>query len=124
MRLRQIFRGVSVNLHESANWREGTVKLRRCQPQIVICEALLPDADWREVLWQTASLAKAPRMIVVSSQADESLWAEVLNLGGYDVLPMPLVDDEVIRVVRLAWQNWNSERDHETRRSESCASLL
>jgi hypothetical protein len=47
----------------------------------------------------------------MSNQADESLWAEVLNLGGYDVLPKPLVRDEVKRVVTLAWQNWKNERD-------------
>ena len=48
---------------------------------------------------------------MISRQAHESLWAEVLNLAGYDVLPKPLVKDEVVRVVGLAWQNWNSERD-------------
>ena len=124
MRLREIFCGGRVNLHESATWREGTEKLRRCRPQIVICEATLPDADWREVLWRTASLEAAPRIIVVSQHADESLWAEVLNLGGYDVLPMPLVEDEVVRVVGLAWQNWKNERDRENRQAEAAASLV
>lgn len=114
-RLREIFRGARIRLHESATWRDGTEKLRRCRPQIVICEAVLPDADWKEVLRRTESLAVAPRIIVVSTHADESLWAEVLNLGGYDVLPMPLVEDEVIRVVGLAWQNWRNERDRERR---------
>ena len=121
-RLREIFRGAPVNLRESATWREGTETLWRCRPQIVICEAILPDADWKEVLRRTESLAAAPRIIVVSSEADESLWSEVLNLGGYDVLPMPLVEDEVVRVVGLAWQNWRNERDRETR--EAGAALV
>lgn len=123
-RLREILQGTKVNLHESATWTEGTEELRRCRPQVVICEALLPDADWKEVLWGTSSLAAAPRIIVVSNHADESLWAEVLNLGGYDVLPTPLVEDEVIRVVGLAWQNWRNERDRETREAETAASLV
>jgi hypothetical protein len=57
--------------------------LTHCQPQVVVCEATLPDADWRQVLGRTSTLKNTPRVIVVSSQADESLWAEVLNLGGF-----------------------------------------
>jgi len=124
IRLREIFCKSDVNLHESETWREGTEALERCQPQIVICEATLPDADWREVLCRTSSLSDAPRMIVVSSQADESLWAEVLNLGGYDVLPTPLVEDEVVRVVQLAWQNWRNERERETRQAVAAMAAI
>lgn len=38
--------------------------------------------------------------------ADERLWAEVLNLGGYDVLPTPFEPDEVTRVCTGAWLAW------------------
>lgn len=56
---------------------------------------------------------------MISRLADESLWAEVLNLGGYDVLPTPLVEDEVTRVVWLAWQNWNNERERQGRQPQA-----
>ncbi len=110
-RLDEILRPCAVELYEAATWQGGREVLSRYRPQVVLCEALLPDANWKEVLEQTASLGDSPRLIVLSSQADESLWAEVLNLGGYDVLPKPPVRDEVARVVTLAWQNWRSERD-------------
>jgi DNA-binding NtrC family response regulator len=100
-----------MTLHEATTWRDGAHDLKRCQPQVVICEAALPDADWKEVLNRTGSLTVAPRLIVTSSQADDSFWAEVLNLGGYDVLPKPLIKDEVVRVVGLAWQNWKNESE-------------
>jgi hypothetical protein len=38
--------------------------------------------------------------------ADERLWAEVLNLGGYDVLSTPFAAGEVLRACFLAWQSW------------------
>jgi hypothetical protein len=46
--------------------------------------------------------------------ADERLWSEVLNLGGYNVLAKPLNMKEVFHVVGLAWmlwkQRWESPR--------------
>jgi DNA-binding response OmpR family regulator len=63
---------------------------------VVICERSLPDGDWKDLLGRT------PRLIVTSCVADELLWAEVLNLGGYEVLAQPFDKLEVRRVVALA----------------------
>jgi DNA-binding response OmpR family regulator len=63
---------------------------------LVICERSLSDGDWK------ALLGKTPRLIVTSRVADEALWAEVLNLGGYDVLSQPFDEFEVRRVVAMA----------------------
>jgi len=41
--------------------------------------------------------------------ADEVLWAEVLNLGGYDVLAKPFNSNEFIRVISMAWRRSKSE---------------
>ena len=38
----------------------------------------------------------------LQSDHDFKIWAEVLNIGGYDVLPQPLERDEVQRVVAAA----------------------
>jgi FixJ family two-component response regulator len=47
---------------------------------------------------------------VTSRLADEYLWAEVLNLGGYDVLAKPLDKQEVSRTLNLAWEHWENQR--------------
>lgn len=109
--LGEVLRRHGVACCQAVTWQEGSGSFRDCRPQVVICEAVLPDAGWKEVLEQLSLLKYAPRLIVISSQASESLWAEVLNLGGYDLLAMPLVEDEVVRVVGLAWQNFKNERD-------------
>jgi hypothetical protein len=70
--------------------------------RVVLCERDLPDGDWKGVFEQVRDLVHAPRFIVVSRPADERLWAEVLNLGGYDVLATPLVSEEVSRVLSYA----------------------
>jgi hypothetical protein len=48
-------------------------------------------------------MPQRPQIIVTSRLADHHLWADVLSLGGYDVLMTPFDAGEVSRVVFLAW---------------------
>jgi DNA-binding response OmpR family regulator len=63
------------------------------------------------VLEELGHLPEAPLLIVTSRLADEHLWAEVLNLGGYDVLMKPFDRLEVLRVISLAWLHWKERRE-------------
>src|SRR5215468_488319 len=69
---------------------------------VVMCEALLPDGSWKDLLVGMERTKASPVLVVTSNIADESLWAEVLNLGGYDVLAQPFDREEVTRVVESA----------------------
>jgi len=67
--------------------------------RVVFSERTLPDGEWSDILERIADLDEPPRFVVVSQLTDESLWFEVLQLGGYDVLSKPLVEDEVRSVL-------------------------
>lgn len=73
----------------------------KLHPRLVVCDAEIEGrGSWRDLLvaqGATPSFA----LIVVSRQADEALWAEVLNLGGSDVLERPFAVEEVKRVLGL-----------------------
>ena len=71
-------------------------------PAVVACENELPDGSWRDLFKLATSLVDPPPVVVVSRHADENLWAEVLNLGGYDVLAKPFERNEVSRVMQMA----------------------
>ena len=59
--------------------------------------------SWRDVLeMQDAQPSLAP--IVVCRHTNEALWADVLNLGGFDLLEKPFVAEEVERVSGLQYQ--------------------
>lgn len=73
---------------------------------LVICERELPDGDWKAVLDEMQQWPYTPLMIVTSRLADETLWAEVLNLGGYDVLLKPFEQRELIWSVTSAFHHW------------------
>jgi DNA-binding response OmpR family regulator len=111
--LRGIFGGkVEWNLNYASTLRSGLEVATQDQMVVVICEAELPDGDrggdWRDLLQGLAKLPKPPLLIVVSNLADEKLWGEVLNRGGYDVLMKPFNTIEVRRAVALARLHWDN----------------
>jgi hypothetical protein len=44
--------------------------------------------------------------IVSAAWTDARLWAEVLNLGAYDVLVKPYQQSEVSRILQHAWRTF------------------
>jgi DNA-binding response OmpR family regulator len=62
----------------------------------------MPDGSWKDLLEYIARVRASSVLVVTSELADESLWAEVLNLGSYDVLAQPFDREEVTRVVKSA----------------------
>jgi DNA-binding response OmpR family regulator len=73
---------------------------------IVVCEHQLSDGAWNVLFQKLERMPKPPKLIVASRLADEKLWSEVLNLGGWDVLAKPFELREVLHVVRHAWESW------------------
>ena len=107
--LKQTFRETCWELREAHTYRDALTLLCYERMPIVICQCRLPDGDWRDVLSQVSVLPDAPRLIVTSPEPDDRLWAEVFNLGGFDVLTTPFDENEVVRVVSRAWQSWETE---------------
>ena len=77
-------------------------KLLGEKPALVLCEKDLPDGSWKDVFRIAERIGNPPPVVVASRYADERFWAEVLNLGGYDILLKPFEGDEVSRVVGMA----------------------
>jgi hypothetical protein len=67
--------------------------------RVVLCERNPPGGDWKILFDQVRGLPRPPRFIVTSRLADEGLWIEVLNRGGYDVLATPFRAEEAVRVI-------------------------
>jgi len=100
--LRSMFRHSHWRILGTASGREALPLLRQNSVRVVICEKDLPDCTWRAILEELSRFEDPPLLIVTSHLADDHLWAEVLNLGGYDVLMKPFDPTEVVRVVNLA----------------------
>jgi DNA-binding response OmpR family regulator len=79
--------------------QDAVSTVRRLRPRVVLCEETLSDGNWRNLLQALDIEGRGTRLIVASRRADDALWAEVLNLGGWDVLMEPFDLDEVQRVI-------------------------
>ena len=82
--------------------------LDKVKAPVILCDRDLPGKGWRETVGDLASSSHRACVILVSGVVDTYLWDEVVRTGGYDVLSKPLREDDVVRVVRLAWTYWNS----------------
>jgi DNA-binding response OmpR family regulator len=87
--LRKLLRGFRCRLATATTCRVGLQLLGLTQISIVVCERQLPDGTWLDILNDLDGRMEKPLLIVTSRFADEALWAEVLNLGGFDVIAKP-----------------------------------
>jgi DNA-binding response OmpR family regulator len=102
--LRHILRGSTrITQQQAHTCQQALDRIRAETISVLICETNLSDGSWRDVLSGLAAEAAAPPLIVVSRLADDHLWAEVLNLGGYDVLSKPFDAKEVLWSVHHAF---------------------
>ena len=107
LRLSEIFRHSRWHLDLSECLNDARVLLNKAHIGVVLTDSHLPDGGWRDVLHELGGRRiTAPPLIVVSRLADERLWADVLNLCGYDVLATPFRTDEVLWSISSAWRHW------------------
>lgn len=75
----------------------------KLRPRLVVCDTEIEgQGSWRDLL-QGQDARPRFALIVASRHADEALRAEVLNLGGSDVLEKPFAAKHVERVIGLGF---------------------
>jgi DNA-binding NtrC family response regulator len=89
----------------AATLAEAAEQLESSHFHVVLSERKLADGDWKKVLEITSRMVEPAQLIVLSRDGDERLWAEVLNLGAWDVLVKPFHPKEVYRTIHSAWQH-------------------
>lgn len=109
--LRRIFEPPHWKLYEASRLTEAIGVLKEQRVPVIFCERELLVGDWSDLLDAIQLLPCPPYLIVTSRQADNRLWAAVLDFGGYAVLPAPFDAADVLRVARLAWLGWRRRWD-------------
>ena len=105
--VQEVFRRLGWKLFEAHDRRKAMECLDHNPVQVVIAESNVPNWNWKRVLNDLRDLAKPPQLVVASPQADEVLWSEVLNIGGYDVMAQPLNSHELERVIASAHRHFD-----------------
>lgn len=100
--LYQVFRDAGWRLYEARDWKRAQEHLDNDAVHVVITRPQCHGWDWKKMLHNLTRRAHPPQLIVTSRTADDQLWSEVLNCGGYDLLAEPFHRDEVERVIAAA----------------------
>jgi FixJ family two-component response regulator len=90
------------------SFEETYALAHRLTVAVILLDRDWPGTDWRVTLRNLAASAHPACVILVSGVADDNLLREVIRLGGYDVLPKPLREDAVARVLKLALFYWTN----------------
>jgi DNA-binding NtrC family response regulator len=107
--LREIFHGLNWRIHEAQGARDVMQFLSERRAPVILCHCSFADGNWRDLVDCISGLPCPPRLVVTSELADDLLWAEVLNLGGYDVIAQPFRESEVVRTLTSALRQWSEE---------------
>jgi DNA-binding NarL/FixJ family response regulator len=94
LRRRAALRG-DVDLIATASWDEAVGLMAEGRFTVILCDRDLPVRDWRESIRELAQ--RSPCVLLVSSVIDDSLWQEVVECGGYDIVRKPLEGEGVFR---------------------------
>ena len=103
--LRRMLEHTRWTLLEASTVEEAAATLRDRFSVVLLCESVLPDGTWIELLRLVQALSSPPPVIVTARHADNDLWMQVLNLGGYNVLGRPFAPKDVFEMVSVAWRH-------------------
>jgi len=79
--------------------QQAHAKLQQDDYGVILTAAVLPDGIWQDALDLARQCQRGMEVIVTDPHADARFWAEVLNLGGYDMLAQPFYEPEVRRIL-------------------------
>lgn len=100
-------------IQEVNTYREAMIQLCLEKVPVIICSLNLPDGSWEDVLSGSSTHTARPRVIVMINQVDEQLCADVLDLGGFDVLTPAFGPADVCRAIESARRSWWDEVQQE-----------
>lgn len=92
-------------MRPASTLEQGQAALESGDIGVIVTDPDLPDGCcWIDIANAAHRVAFPPNVIVTSALGDDRLWAEVLNLGGFDLLLKPFHPREVLHSVSMAWR--------------------
>jgi DNA-binding NtrC family response regulator len=77
---------------------------------VALVPAVLPDGGWWSLWGELALLNPRPEILVYAHEATFQLWSGVLEIGGYDVIEEPFVEEELRSAVTRAVHSFEERR--------------
>ena len=97
--LSRMLQNLPLALEHVSSLQQARTMLQQDDYDVILTEANVPDGTWLDALHLARELPRDIEVIVTDPQADARLWAEILNLGAYDLLAQPFYAPEVRRIL-------------------------
>jgi DNA-binding NtrC family response regulator len=101
--LSSMLRSLSISIEYVADLASARAVIRDGKYPVILTEANLNDGTWRDILELARQVAPRSEVIVTDAGADARFWAEVLNMGAYDLIAQPFATGEVQRILSNAY---------------------
>ncbi|HEX7024579.1 MAG TPA: response regulator [Gemmatimonadales bacterium] len=95
---------------EAATGREGLAQAAGRNPDVILLDLGLPDADGRDVTRQLRSTTRAP-IVILSARGQEQDKVALLDLGADDYLTKPFGVPELLARIRVALRHAGAPLD-------------
>ena len=106
--LETIVEGTQWSLTSVPDFASAAGALRRLAAPILLCDRDLPGVRWQDALRTFAAGSGGPCVILLSSVADQYLWDDVIERGGFDVLTRPFQKQQVLAMFDFALTHWRT----------------
>jgi DNA-binding NtrC family response regulator len=100
--LSRMLGSLSVPIEYVADLAHARAMIRDGNYPVILTEANLKDGTWLDVLDLARGVTPRSEVIVTDAAADARFWAEVLNMGAYDLIAQPFATGEVQRILSNA----------------------
>ena len=110
--IERLLRHTHWRVYRTESVAETCALLARVSVDVVLCERDLRDGGWKDIL-KTLDYCDSIASVIVLSDADERIWGEVLNMGGYDLLPLPCDASELYAIIPAAWRHCMNRRQNQ-----------
>ena len=101
-KLSQMLHALPGSVEHARTLAQARAKLLNTDFDAVLTDSAFPGGTWLDVLHLAREAPRELRVIVTDPQADARFWAEVLNLGAFDLVTQPFEEHEVRRIVQNA----------------------
>ena len=89
---------------------EGLAAAKATQPELVLCDLHLPDADGLELVPQFLALAPEAKVVVMTGDSGTSVAVEAMRQGAEAYLQKPFHNNELLVLVQKLGQRRHTER--------------
>jgi FixJ family two-component response regulator len=101
--LKSLFRETPWELNDVSNVEQAVAALKAAPVPILLFDRDLDSEHWQATMKRFIHSRRGACLVLVSSVADQYLWDEVVQHGGFDLITRPFRREQVLSTLMFAY---------------------